>query len=43
METFFGWLLIIASESAVAYALVATLSRMRPPPGARPPAHSFDR
>jgi hypothetical protein len=38
----FEWLLIILIEAAVAYALVATLGRMAPP-GATPPAHSFDR
>jgi uncharacterized membrane protein YjjP (DUF1212 family) len=39
----FGWLSIILIEAAVAYVLVATLGRMTPPPGATPPAHSFEK
>lgn len=37
----FEWLLIVLIEAAVAYAIVATLGRVVPP-GATPPAHSFD-
>jgi len=40
MYTLFGWLVIVASEIALAYALVVTLGRMTPPPGAMPPAPS---
>ena len=39
----FEWLVIILIESALAYALVATLGRMTPPPGATPPARSIER
>jgi hypothetical protein len=38
----FEWLVIVLSEIALAYALVATLGRIAPPPGATPPAHSVD-
>ena len=37
----FEWLLVVLIEAAVACALVSTLGRMVPP-GATPPAHSFD-
>jgi hypothetical protein len=42
VETIFEWLVIVACQSALAYALVATLRRITPPPGASPPARSID-
>ena len=33
----FEWLAIVLIETALAYALVATLGRMTPPPGVAPP------
>jgi len=38
----YRWLVIILTEAALAYALVATLSRTASPPGAIPPFRSVD-
>jgi len=38
----FEWLVIVLIECALAYALVSTLGRMTPPPGANPQARSIE-
>ena len=42
MYTLLGWLVIVTCEAALAYAIVATLGRLTPRPGATHPAHSAD-